>query len=391
MLALAGIVLLSLGMRSATSAFSPLFGEIDGELHLGAVVLGVIGAVPLLAFSVSGFVAPRIARLWGLELTLIAALSAIVLGQAGRALAVEPIGVVAGTVVTMLGIGVANVLMPPVVKRYFPDRIGLVTAIYLTLFGVGAASPGFFAVPISGAIGWRPTLAVWGVTVLLALIPWMVLARRPRVATGPIEIVVPDGGPRPRRTSRDPVAWALVLVMIASASGGYNAAAWLPTILHDMVGLTAAESGIQSGILFAMGIPLALIVPLIGSRPRPAAVIVVIAIVTGVLGWGGLVLAPHAPTVLWSVLIGLSAITFPLVLTQIAVRSATPRAAARLSGFVQGFAYVTTAVLVFSIGVLHTLTGGWTAPVIVIAIVAALPAPAIVILARRPRAVDAAQ
>lgn len=384
LLALSGIVLLALGMRTATSAFSPVFREIDAELHLGSVVLGVVGATPLVAFAASGFVAPRIARRYGLEAALVGALTLIVVGQVGRALAGEAAGVIGGTIVTMLGIGVANVLMPPAVKRYFPDRVGLISAIYITLFSLGATTPAFFAVPVSDAIGWRPTLAVWAITVAAAVIPWLVLARRPRVATGPIEIVVPEGSAAPRGIARSPIAWALVLTLFGSASAGYVVAAWLPSILRDVAGLNPAAAGVLTGILFAMSIPAALLVPIWATRPLPAVVTIMFGAVAGVVGWGGLLLAPSVDPLVWCVLIGLTGVNFPLALTQIAARARNPRVAARLSGFVQGIAYISTGVIVFAIGVIHTITADWTIALVVIAVSALLPLPAVFIL-RRPR------
>jgi MFS transporter, CP family, cyanate transporter len=345
-------------------------------------VLGIVGALPLGAFAASGFVAPRIARRFGLEPALVGALVAIVAGQVGRALAGDATLVVGGTVVTMLGIGVANVLMPPIVKRYFPDRIGVVSAVYITLFGIGASSPGFFAVPLSDAIGWRPTLAVWALTVAAAIIPWLVLARRPRVATGPIDIVVPEGGSAPGALVRSPIAWALVLVLIGSASSGYNAAAWLPSILHDLAGVDPATAGVLVGITFATSIPAALLVPLWATRPRPAVLTILFAVVVGVAGWAGLVLAPGAAPVLWCVLIGLTGVNFPLALTQLAARARNPRVAARLSGFVQGVGYVVTGVIVFAIGVVHSVAGDWTAAIVVMAVGALIPLPAAFILSR---------
>lgn len=382
LLALVGLVLMSLGMRTATSAFSPVFEEIDAELHLGTVVLGVVGALPLAAFAVSGFLAPRLARRFGLESALVGALIAIVVGQAARALAGEVALVVGGTVVTMLGIGVANVLMPPIVKRYFPDRIGVVSAVYITLFGIGAASPGFFAVPLSDALGWRPTLAGWALTVAVAIVPWLILARRPRVATGPIDVVVPESGTAPGALARSPIAWALVLVLIGSASAGYNAAAWLPSILHDLAGVDRATAGVLAGVLFAMSIPAALLVPLWATRPRAAVLTILFAVVVGVVGWGGLLVAPTAAPVLWCVLIGLTGVSFPLALTQIAARARNPRVAARLSGFVQGIGYVSTGVIVFSIGIIHSVAGDWTLALIVMAVSAVVPLPAAFILSR---------
>ena len=388
-LALLGIVLLSLGMRSATSSFAPVFSFIDADLHLGTLVLGVVGAVPLFAFAASGFVAPRLTRSLGLEGAMVAAAVAIVVGQVGRGVALEAAGVIAGTAVTMFGIGIANVLLPPVVKRYFPRRIGLLTAVYSTLFGFGAAGPGFLAVPLSDTWGWRLVIVSWAVTVALALVPWIALARRPRVAD-----VDPELGDAPppvvRSMAREPIAWALAAVLAASAVAGYGAVTWLPPILQDVLGFAAADAATYVGLLLTVSIPAAILVPIIASRPRAASLVVAAAVLAGGVGWGGFLVAPGFAPLLWALLIGAGSITFSLTLVQIGVRTATPYLAARLSGFVQGLAYVASGVIVFSLGVLHTLTGEWTASIAVALAAALLPIPAVVILARPGRIGEAA-
>lgn len=387
-LALVGILLLALGMRTATGSFAPVFGFIDAELHVGTLVLGVVGALPLIGFATAGFVAPRVARAVGLERALLLAVGAAVLGQVGRALAGEAAGLIAGTLVTMLGVGFLNVLLPPTVKRYFPERIGLVSAVYLTLVGIGATTPGFVVVGLTEAYGWRVPLALWGFTVLLAAIPWLVLARAPRTATGPIDLIDPALAPVPVRVSREPIAWGLVLVMFGSAVAGYVSGAWMPTILRDVAGLDPAAAAALTSVVFAIGIPAALVVPALATRAIPSVALVVIAVAGGVTGWAGLAFLPAVAPVVWAVAIGAASVTFPLVLVQIASRSATPRIAARLSGFVQGVAYLTTAGVVFGIGVVHALTGGWTASLVLMAVLSVFPLPAIFLLRRTGRLGD---
>ena len=59
---------------------------------------------------------------------------------------------------------IANVLMPSLVKLHFPDRIGLVTAIYTTALAIGLTAAFLLTVPIADALGgWRSGLGVWAV------------------------------------------------------------------------------------------------------------------------------------------------------------------------------------------------------------------------------------
>lgn len=386
MLALLGIVLLSLGMRSATTSFTPVFRLISDELALSPVVLGVVGSLPPFAFAVAGSLTPWLSRRLGSERALVVAIGAIVLGQAARAVSGEAVGIVVATAITMIGIGIGNVLLPSFVKRYFPDRVGVLTAVYTTLFAIGGTSPAFFAVPVSDAIGWRPTLAIWAVTVVLAAVPWIALARGARVvAATPDRVELPESGVR---LTRRPLAWALAAVLWASAMVGYGATAWLPLILISRAGLDDAEAGAHLGLVLLVGIPASLLVPLIASRPRPAAAIVAAAGLLGVSGWAGLLVAPEAAPALWCVLVGCGALTFTLILVQVVVRASTPRVAVRLSAFVQTFAYVATGVTVLALGVIHDATGDWTLPLIVFIAIGLLPLAAVPFVARPGRVDD---
>jgi CP family cyanate transporter-like MFS transporter len=387
LLALLGIVLLSLGMRSATTSFTPVFRLVSEEIGLSPVVLGVIGALPPFAFAVAGALTPWLSRRLGSERALVVALGSIVGGQVVRAVAGEAIGVVLATGVTMIGIGVGNVLLPSFVKRYFPGRVGVVTAVYTTLFAIGGTSPAFLAVPISEAIGWRPTLVLWAATVVLAAVPWIALARGSRSVT--TEPPAPDlAGDASVRLIRTPLAWALAVVLGASAMVGYGGAAWLPLILTSRAGLDDAAAGAHLGIVLLVGIPASLLVPLVASGPRWAAGIVAAAGILGTSGWVGLLVAPALAPSLWCVLVGCGALTFTLVLVQVVVRVGTPRVAVRLSAFVQTFAYVATGLVVLSLGFLHDATGDWTAPIVVFLAVSALPLLAAPIVLRPGRIDD---
>src|SRR5690606_20652324 len=83
-----------------------------------------------------------------------------------------------GTVVALAGAGIGNVLLPPLVKRYFPDRIGLVTAVYVAIVSLSAAVPSAVAAPVTDASSWRVSLAIWAVAAFVCLPPWVVVLVR---------------------------------------------------------------------------------------------------------------------------------------------------------------------------------------------------------------------
>ena len=128
LLALAGILLVALNLRAAVVALSPIVHRISVDVPLDAVVVGLLGAAPPLAFAFAGLVTPRLSKRIGVEHALLVGVALMTLGQLLRAVVAWPSLVVVGSVLAFVGIGIGNVLMPPLVRRYFADRIGGVTA-----------------------------------------------------------------------------------------------------------------------------------------------------------------------------------------------------------------------------------------------------------------------
>ena len=413
-LALLGVLLVALSLRTPVAAMSPILDHIERDVPLNAFVLGLIGAAPPLAFAASGIVAPAIARRIGLEQALLASLVAMALGHLGRALAPDAVTLTIGTVLALLGVGVGNVLLPPVVRRYFPDRVGLVTSLYATLLSISTAIPALVAVPVADAAGWRISLAMWLVVSLTAAVPWVavLLQRRAPVAvpvasdaarqrvnaieTGAIELgdaqaagteaALEHRAPPSRlglRMLRSPTAWAISVIFGSSGLGAYACFAWLPQLLVDHAGVGEAGAGAMLALYAFMGFPAGLVIPILAARfPRSPAVLALLGAVFFMIGYLGLLLAPGAGTLVWVASAGLGPLLFPLALVLINLRSATPASTVALSGFVQTVGYILGAAGPFVVGLLHDATGDWTVPLVFLLAVVALILPAAGLLAR---------
>lgn len=377
-------MLVALSMRAAIGVVGPLFSAMADDLGLESVVLAFIAAAPPLAFALAGLVVPPLARRFGLEAALLLALAALVLGQAARAVSGDAVAIVGSTFLAVLGIGATNVLLPPLVRRWFPGRIAGATSVYLALVAVSAAAPAFVAVQLADGLGWRVAIALWIALPLLAMLPWLALRRAGRslddettADTG----VGPASGARPRVWT-SPTAWALVAVLLLPSVSIYTAAAILPTVLVETAELSPAGAGAAMGIVYLLGGPLAFLVPLVRRHPGATLPLIAAAGASTLLGWGGLLVAPAAAPFVWATLIGLGPITFPLSLYLVNVRSRTERTTVELSGFVQGLAYVTAGIAGLGLGLLHDVTHSWVATMILLAATSLVVVPGIVVLAR---------
>ncbi|OJX69131.1 MAG: hypothetical protein BGO94_11240 [Micrococcales bacterium 72-143] len=418
-LALLGVLLVSLSLRTPVAAMSPILDRIGADIPLDAFALGLIGAAPPLAFAASGILAPAIARRVGLEQALIASLVAMALGHLVRAIAPGSVVLTLGTLLALLGVGIGNVLLPPVVRRYFPDRVGLVTSLYATLLSVSTAVPALVAVPVADAAGWRTSLAAWTFVAVIAAAPWAAVLLRGRplpvaaadavpTRTGPVElgaIAIEDAQAAPTeaaverrpdpprrlgiRMLRSPTAWAIGVVFGSSSLGAYAAFAWLPKLLVDQAGADDAVAGALLALYAFMGFPAGLLVPVLVARfPRSTAPMVLLGAGFFVAGYLGLLLAPAAAPVVWVASAGLGPLLFPLALVLINLRSTTPQTTVALSGFVQTVGYLLGAVGPFVVGILHDVTEGWLVPLVFLLAVLVILPPAAAILARA-RTVDA--
>ncbi|WP_346769360.1 MFS transporter [Planctomonas sp. JC2975] len=363
-LALLGILLVAANLRAAVTALSPIFDEITHDVPFGAAGIGLLGALPPICFAVFGLVAPLFTRKTSLEVIITAALAAIVVGDVTRGLSVSFWMLVAGSVLTFAGMAVGNVLLPPLVKRYFPDRIGLMTSLYATVLAVSTLVPPLLAVPVADSVGWRYSVGMWALLGVLAVLPWLaILLRRPDARHVDADVEEP-GKAEMGRVWHAPLAWAMAVTFATSSLNAYALFAWLPELLRDTAGTDAAQSGALLSLYAGIGIPASLLIPALASRLRNVAWLIYLGAAFFIVGYLGLILLPSTATWLWVVFAGLGPLLFPLCLVLINLRTRTHEGAVALSGFVQGLGYVLGALGPLLVGVLHDLTGGWLWPLL---------------------------
>jgi MFS transporter, CP family, cyanate transporter len=352
---LVGILLVGLNLRPAVTSLTPVLGHVRDDFAIGATATGILGALPELCFAGIGVLTPVIARRIGLERTVVAAMSLIVIGQLTRALATDAVALLILSAVAMAGMALGNVALPPLVKRYFPDHIGAVTGMYTLLLAAGTALPPLIAVPVSEAHGWRASTGSWAVLGLIAAIPWILTLRRAHLENAPIHTPhqhVP--------VWRTPVAWGVAVFLGCTGMSTYVLFAWLPTLLTDS-GSSPASAGTMLSLYAAVGIPAALIVPPLTARLRNPFPLALLFLAFFVSGYLGLLLAPQHLTALWVALAGLGPAAFPMCMTLVNLRTATHAGASQLSGFTQGVGYGIASIGPIAFGALRNLTGGYRA------------------------------
>ncbi|GAB3500027.1 CP family cyanate transporter-like MFS transporter [Amycolatopsis cihanbeyliensis] len=352
------VVLVALNLRPTITSVGQLLGESRAALGASATWAGVLTTLPGLCFAGAGLAAPWLARRVGMARSIGLALGVLAVGLVLRVIDGQLV-VLGGTLVATAGIALANVLLPVVVKDSFPARIGLMTGIYTAALQAGGALGSAATPPLEGLLGgWRQALGSWAVLALVALGVWALAVRGGRVGgTGRLG---GDGEPR-RSLLRSPLAWTVTLFFGLQSCLAYVVLGWLPEVLMDS-GVSHGEAGLLLGLVSLIAVPISVTIPPLAARQASQSGWIVGLGVFGLAGLIGLLVAPGAAPLLWTVLLGIGMSVFSLALTTIALRARTGAETAQLSGMAQGFGYLLGAAGPFAFGLLHDVTGGWTAP-----------------------------
>ena len=392
----------ALNLRAAVTSVGALLPEVQSALTMGPVQAGVLTSLPLLSFALVALVANLLAERRGLLTAMTLSMFAVSVGLVLRVAVADATWLIATSLIALSGMAIGNVLLPVAVRSWFPGRVGVMTGWYALMIATSTGLPAALSVPVAAGLGgWRPGLAVWAVPAAVALLPWLVALRAgpvpaadtapaadpdaapgadpdaappaahqdasPSASTPPAAGDDQDPGTEPEpslsvsRVHRRVQSWALAVFFGVQALEAYVLMGWLPSILRE-AGVAAGAAGAMTGVAMIIGGPVALILPRLASRGEDQRIYVVGLIALSVAGYLGLLLAPAAQPLLWTVLLGLGLGAFPLALLLIGVRAASTPGTARLSVLVQSFGYLFAGLGPVTIGALRGATGGWTAP-----------------------------
>jgi CP family cyanate transporter-like MFS transporter len=364
---LVALLLLAVNLRTAISSVAPVLTDIQRHLGLPGAAMGILMTLPVLCLGAFAAAAPPLGRRFGPEIALTGALVLITAGILVR-LVPSVIALFAGTAIAGAGIAIGNVLMPYVIKKRFPNRVGLLTGLAMMAMSSGGAMGSGLAIPLDQAAGWQVALAVWAVPAAVAAAAWagFTMAQRRRGhdrARDDVRSTEPQHQPRTGMGSllRSPLAWFVTGFMGTQSLVFFVLMSWLPTILRDH-GFSAGTAGVMLSTMMLLGIPTGLGMPILAARvrdQRPLVIVVTSLLVTGV---GGLLLAPAAGWI-WVVLLGVGGgSAFPLAFTLVTLRSPDPAVAAQLSGMAQTVGYLLAGAGPLAFRLLHDATSGWTVP-----------------------------
>lgn len=353
-LLLLGLVLVALNLRPALSSMAPLLGEVSDSLGLSAAQAGLLTTLPVLCLGLFAPLAPILARRFGTERVVLGILVALGGGIVLRSCLGE-VGLFAGSILAGASIGIIGVLLPGIIKRDFAGHAGTMTGVYTMALCLGAALAAGATVPLSESLGqsWALGLGFWALPALVAAIFWL-----PQVGKrqGSHNVAYRVSG-----LLRDPLAWQVTLYMGLQSSLSYIVFGWLPSILIGR-GLTPTQAGLVMSGSVIVQLLTALTAPWLATRGKDQRLAIVLVMSMTLAGLFGCLYAPIEGLWGWAIVLGLGqGGTFSLALTLIVLRSRDAHVAANLSGMAQGIGYTVASMGPLAVGIVHEVTGGWSA------------------------------
>ena len=351
------LVLVAFNLRTTVSSLPPLLGEIEREAHLSGVLAGLLTALPVLCMAFLAPGAHRLAHRFGREVVTLVSIALIAAGNGLRVLGSVPLALFGATVVAGVGVAVAGVVIPSLVKDLTRSRAGTVTGAYTVAMMLGAAVASTIAVPLRSALGsWQWSLAAWAAPALLATVAWTAVTLRPAEPGD-------DNNDGPGRLPwRSRAAWLLAGFLGLQSALAYAYIAWLPPA-YEARGWSPASAGVLLGVNFVAQLACAVVAPALADRADDPRRLIAAVVACTVIGAAWLLVVPEVlPWVASCVLgIGLGG-GFSLGLAVIVGYAADAGASSRLTALVFLICFTMGAAAPVLVGGLRDLTGGLTVP-----------------------------
>lgn len=377
-LMIAAVVLLAFNLRPAVNALGVVIPELQESTGISSTVAGILLALPTLCFALMGFAVSMLTRKMGARQIVTLSLVVLTAGQVLRAVSDNIWLLFAGSILALAAITFGNVLLPGLIRQYFPSAIGLMTAVYTTVMMMGQTAGAGLTLPIEHALGgtWQLGIGMWAATAAVALVPWVAALMRapgknkpgPKAQTPSGASTVSAQPPASRAMSmaalaRSPHAWATAIFFGMQSLQAYVVFGWMPAVLTE-AGISQDAAGGLLAIATAMAIPISAVVPaLLGATNRHGTIVTAFVTSLG-LGYLALILVPTMATWFQMVLIGFGLGLFPMVLMLFALRARSHEGTTALSGFGQSVGYLLASAGPVGFGLLHDLSGSSTVPLI---------------------------
>ena len=334
-----GIVLIGTVLRSPFTALPTILGDIAQGLGVEVSSLGILTSLPLLMFALFSAFASRFAQKIGLEHLFTYCLLLLTIGSVIRIFNLPFLYL--GTLIIGASIAIFNVLLPSMIQVNQPQKISLLTTLYVTAMGISTAIASYLSVPITQASSWKGLILVLSFLCLVTLLVWLPNHRHNHHLESQKEKQVKENILK----SKD--VWAIIIFGGLQSLLFYTSMTWLPTMAVS-AGISNSDAALLASIFSLISIPFSMTVPSLTTRLSDGHRRIMLATISiaGMMGIA-MLLYPANNFLYWLVvhlLIGTAcSALFPYLMVCFSLKTSSPEKTAQLSGLAQTGGYILAA------------------------------------------------
>ena len=334
-----GIVLIGTVLRSPFTALPTILRDIAQGLGVEVSSLGILTSLPLLMFALFSAFASRLAQKIGLEHLFTYCLLLLTIGSVIRIFNLPLLYL--GTLIVGASIAIFNVLLPSMIQANQPQKISLLTTLYVTAMGISTAIASFLSVPITQASSWKGLILVLSFLCLVTLLVWLPNHRHNHYLEGQQEKKSKEN------TLKSKSVWAIIVFGGLQSLLFYTSMTWLPTMAIS-AGLSNSDAALLASIFSLISIPFSMTIPSLTTHLSDGHRQIMLAIISiaGMIGIS-MLLYPSNNFLYWlaaHLLIGTAcSALFPYLMVCFSLKTSSPEKTAQLSGLAQTGGYILAA------------------------------------------------
>ena len=360
------IVLVALALRPGIVSIGPILPDMIAAFGLSHTHASLLTVIPTLLMGLLALPTPWLARRFGRDRVIIAALSMLALATLARALSGSTVTLFATTAGVGAGIAIAGTLVPSFVKAAFPERSALLMGVYAMALSAGGA----VSAATTGALAkvfatWRAPSALCAVSALVGIAAWFYIEARGRTSTNEAVAMQPHNLP-----VRNSTAWLVAAFFALNTVLFYSYVSWIAPIYVEL-GSTPTSAGL---ILATFTLAFMAGTPLFGAMSRSEDRRAWLALASGI-SFVGVIWIAMAPMFLPFAAVSLIAFgaggAFTLGMTLPLDNARTEGETAAWNAFVMLVSYLVGATGPLMIGILRDAMGDFKAPLWLLVVVSA--------------------
>ena len=367
-----GVIFLSLILRTPITSVGAIVGPLKSILDINNTVAGFITTIPLIAFAIFSPMVAKLSNKAGLEKTLLLAAVIISIGL-GLRFYINTYVFFITTFIIGVGITIGNVLLPGLVKKYYPKKLGLMTGFYAVVMNVGAAVAAGISYPIlSSNIGGEKfstglAVNIWLILAVINIFVYTAMSKNSSVSE------VKDSHEKVHGYFKYSKMWTIMLSMGLQSALFYCSVSWFAEIMISK-DFSPETAGLLLSISQFAQFPSTFIVPILADKVHNKLIIPVVITIGYLVSLIGM-LYTSGNFVLMLTFIIIFALagggSFSYVMYLFSVKSRNESEAADISGLAQSGGYLLAAVFPPLLGYIRDISD-WNKALYVLILTAAV-------------------